>query len=80
MKFVDLQSHIETAERILAEASDRDPAERFAREVVCEIKFRAGTYQMRHCGAIGSCTAGGRGLLLSWIKAARKRLEKGGAS
>ena len=87
MKFCNLQTSIETAEIILADddAGKTDPAERFCRLVDCDIKFTCGTYQLRHCGAIGTCTAGGHGLLQSWLRAARKRRERlaevsGGAS
>ena len=87
MKFHNLQTSIETAEIILADddASKSDPAERFCRLVDSDIKFTCGTYQLRHCGATGTCTAGGHGLLASWLRAARKRRERlaeahGGAS
>ncbi len=87
MTFCKLQTSIETAEIILADddASKSDPAERFCRLVDSDIKFTCGTYQLRHCGAAGTCTAGGRGLLASWLRAARKRQRKlaemsGGAS
>ena len=87
MKFHNLQTSIATAEIILADddAGKADPAERFCRLVDCDIKFTCGTYQLRHCGATGTCTAGGRGLLASWLRAARKRQQKlaealGGAS
>ncbi len=83
------------------DAGKTDPAERFCRLVDCDIKFTCGgfaaflarrrgaclcgTYQLRHCGATGTCTAGGHGLLASWLRAARKRQQKlaealGGAS
>ena len=78
MKFCNLQTSIETAEIILADdgADKTDPAERFCRLVGCDMRFNCGTYQLRHCGATGTCTAGGHGLLASWLRAARKRQQK----
>lgn len=38
------------------------------------VAFRGGTYMLTLGGVRGTCTAGGRGVLESWLRAARKRL------
>lgn len=75
MKHVNLPLLIETAEMILDNGKG-DVTDRFARVVGGVVKFSHGTYSLRAGGVVGSCTAGGDGVLKSWLRAARKRRGK----
>lgn len=49
------------------------------REFGGKVQFRGGAYELRVAKLTASCTAGGRGLLDAWMRAAQRRAEGGAA-
>ena len=74
----------EKLEKLVADIQQRvkvDPAETVIGQLVSKegarTRFIGGTYELRLAGVAGTCTAGGMGLLHSWLANARRRIERG---
>ena len=67
---------VRIVDALLHRGASRDDLDRLVADEGAVHDFRGGTYVLRLAGVTGSCTAGGTGLLTSWLRAARKCLAE----
>jgi len=71
----DLQSAIRLVETLLRRTQDK-ALDVLINDYGADKRFRGGTDELRFVGALGTCTAGGVGLVQSWLRAAQRKLER----
>lgn len=69
-----LQRLVGIVDELYKHARPETAIDRLEQDEGAAVAFRGGTHTLTLGGVRGTCTAGGRGVLESWLRAARKRL------